>query len=178
MKTDYLKGLPELEIVIMAKNGDKNAAELLWEKYRKPMANVFGLPMTAKERESEAAVVFMCCIKSINTEKEENRREGWKFFSYLYFCMISRRAKLRRKRVDLSYDESENELESGSNMLNAETVCLFNKELFSRYDPVEPVLELAVKEKARQIGDSIDRLQKIRMDYSRYVRDMFRGNRQ
>jgi hypothetical protein len=176
MNTDYLKGLPELEIVIMAKNGDKNAAELLWLKYKKVMTNaLWGIAsMSLQEKESEAAYVFMHKIKNVfNQEKVRKTPEEWEFFSMLYQGMIGRRAKIRRERIHLSYDESEVEFESESKTLNAEKVSLSNKELFSRYNPEDAVLDLDFKAKAKQICDAIDRLQKIRMDYSRYIQDLY-----
>jgi hypothetical protein len=127
MKPDYINGMTELEITVMAQNGDKAAAEALWLKYRKPMMNVFwGILTTPEERESEAADVFMHYIKNLfDPEREENRRENWTFFSYLYSGMAGRRSKLLRKRQCLPYDESEDDPESKS--LNAEKVCLSNK---------------------------------------------------
>jgi hypothetical protein len=176
MNTNHLKELPELEIVVIAKNGDKNAAELLWLKYRKIMINVlWGMAsLTMQEKESEAADVFMHYLKNIFVMEKVNKApEEWEFFSMLYGGMLNRRAKIRRERVHLSYDESDVEYDSESKALNAEKVCLFNKELFSKYDPVAAVLELDFKEKAKQIGDSIDRLQKIRADYKGYIQGLF-----
>jgi hypothetical protein len=176
MNTDYLKGMPELEIVIAAKNGDKNATEWLWLKYRKAMTNaLWGVTsLSLQEKESESAYIFMHKLKNVfDPEKVRKTPEEWEFFSMLYQGMIGRRAKIRKERVFLSYDESEVEFESESKTLNAEKVCLFNKELFSRYNPEDAVLDLDFKTKARQIGESIDRLQKIRMDYSRYIQDLF-----
>jgi hypothetical protein len=164
----------ELEAATAAKNGDMAAMEALWVKYRKPMANVFyGLPMTPEERESEAADVFMHYIKNLfDPEREENRREGWKFFSYLYSGMVGRRSRLRRARAYLSYDESAG-AEDGDGALNAETACLFNRDLFMRYNPEDAVLDLDFKLKAKQLHGTLNRLEKIKMEYSRYVQDLF-----
>jgi hypothetical protein len=176
MNTDYLKELPELEVVIMARNGDKDAAELLWQKYRRPMANVFyGILPSRWEMESEAADVFMHCIINLfNPENEKNRRERWTFFSYLYSSMKGRRSKLLRERVFLSYDESA-EFEAESGALNAEKVCLSNKDLFTRYNPEDAFFDLDLKTEVRRLHDTVDRLQKIKSDYSRYIRGMIGG---
>jgi hypothetical protein len=176
MNTNHLKELPELEIVVMAKNGDKNAAELLWLKYRKIMINVLWSmsSLTMQDKESEAADVFMHYLKNIFVMEKVNKApEEWEFFSMLYGGMLNRRAKIRRERVHISYDESNAEDYSESKALNAETVCLFNREIFSRYNPEDAVLELDFKAKAKRIGDSIDRLQKIRTDYTSYIQDLF-----
>jgi hypothetical protein len=174
MNTGYLKGMPELEIVIMAKNGDKNATELLWLKYRKVMTNVlWGITfLSLQEKESEAAYIFMHKLKNVfDQEKVRKAPEEWEFFSMLYQGMIGRRAKIRRERIHLTYDESE--AESESKTLNAEKVCFSNKELFLRYNPEDAVLDLDFKTKAKQVCGVIDRLQKIRMDYSRYIQDLY-----
>jgi hypothetical protein len=178
METGRLNGLPELEIAVLAKNGDKDAAGLLWAKYRKPMANVFwGLPMTREERESEAADVFMHYIKNLfDPGKEENQRQGWTFFSYLYSGMAGRRSKLRRERACLAYDESETDPEAGSGALSAEKLCLYDKGLFTRYDPEEAVVsEICREEETALLRGGISRLQEIRAGYSRYLRGLFRG---
>jgi hypothetical protein len=176
MNTGYLNGLPELEIVIMAQNGDKNAAELLWKKYKKTMINVlWGISsLSREEKESEAADIFMHKLKNVfHREKVRKTPEEWEFFSMLYQGMINRRTKLRNERIYLSYDESEVEYESESKVLNAEKVSLSNKELFSRYNPEDAVLNLDFKIKIKQLRGTIDRLQKIKMDYSRYIQDQY-----
>jgi hypothetical protein len=181
MNTNNFDGLPELEIVIMAQNGDKNAAELLWLRYRKIMINVlWGISsMSVQEKESEAAAVFMHYLKDLfNQEKVRKPPEEWRFFSMLYQGMLNRRMRIRSERIYFSYDESDDGYDSESQAINAEKVCLFNKELFSRYNPEDDVLELDFKEKAKQIGDSIDRLQKIRMGYASYVQNLFGGDSQ
>jgi hypothetical protein len=168
MQTGYLNSLTELEIAILAKAGDKNAVELLWVKYRKPMANVFwSIFTTPEERESEAADVFIHYIKNLfDPEKEENQKQNWTFFSYLYSGMIGRRSKLLKERVYLSYDEQEDlDSESESKALNAEKVCLFNKDLFTRYGPEDAVMNLDFETKVGRLQDSINRLQKIKADY-------------
>jgi hypothetical protein len=174
MKTDYLTGLTELEIATIAKNGDKNAIEILWKKYRKPMSNVFwGLLMTPQERESEAADVFMHYIKNLFCpEKQTKPKEEWQFFSYLYSGMRGRRSMLYKKRVHRSYDESICEPESGA--VNEEMVSLFNMDLFTRYDPEDAVMdELCLKTKTRQINDRINQTQKIKAEYLRHILDRF-----
>jgi hypothetical protein len=155
--------------VIAAKNGDKAALEALWLKYRKPMANVFyGLLATPEERESEAAIVFMHCVKNIfDPERKENRREGWKFFSYLYSNSMGRRSKLRRERVHPSYDESA-VAEDGDGALNAETVCLFNRDLFMRYNPESAVIE----EPLAKVDAAIGRIEDIKANYFRHIQEM------
>jgi hypothetical protein len=178
MKTGYLKGLTELEIVIMAQNGSNDAMEFLWQKYRKPMMNVFfSLPMTPAERESEAADVFMHYVKHLfDPDKEENQGENWTFFSYLYSGMIGRRAKLRRERIFLSYDESETDLEEKPGAINAETVCLFNRGLYSQYDPESAAIEeLCVNTKTRRFRGDIARLQKVKAEYSARMLSMLHG---
>jgi hypothetical protein len=162
VKTDYLNGLTELEITTLAKNGDKNATELLWKTYRKPMMNVFyPLHMSCEERESEAADVFMHYLKNLfDPGKAENQVKDWTFFSYLYSGMISRRSKLRKMRVYITYDESvEPEDESGA--LNAEKLCLSNKDLFVRYNPEHNVVsKLDFKIKLDQLYGCITPFQK------------------
>jgi hypothetical protein len=165
MKKDYMNEMTELEIAMMAKNGDKNAAELLWEKYRKPMMNVFWAILPDPwERESEAADVFMHYITDLfDPEKKENQGEDWTFFSYLYSGMAGRRSKLRKARVHLSYDESEDDPESSA--LNAEKVCLSNRDLYLRYNPEQALMSELGREKSKQLKDSIDRVQKIKADF-------------
>jgi hypothetical protein len=179
MRTDCLKELPELEIAVMAKSGDKNAAELLWEKYRKPMTNVFwGLPMTPAERESEAADVFMHYIKNLfDPERDVNKKKDWKFFSYLYSGMIGRRSKLRKARTFLTYDESESgfEEESASKAVNAEKACLVNRELFLRYDPEYAVMSAFDREKEKPVRDRFKRLREIRASYASRVLGLLAG---
>jgi hypothetical protein len=168
-----LKELPELEITTLAKNGDKAAVEHLWAKYRKPMMNVFwGLPMTPGERESEAADVFMhYVINLFDPEREENQRENWTFFSYLYSGMIGRRSKLRKARAHLSYDESaEFEDDAGPGAFNAEAVCLSNRDLFMRYDPEDAVMSEPCMAEIRILRKSVDRLKAIKANYSRHIR--------
>jgi hypothetical protein len=157
--------MSELEITIAAKNGDKNAMAWLWEKYRKPMMNVFYcLLMTPEERESEAADVFMHYLKNLfDPEREENRRENWTFFPYLYAGMRGRRSKLWKKRRFIPYDESEDDPESQS--LNAEKVCLSNKSLFLRYDPEQDFMTKLDREKSNQLKDRIDCVQNIKADF-------------
>jgi hypothetical protein len=161
----------ELETAVLAKNGDKAAIETLWLKYRKPMMNVFwGLPMTPEERESEAADVFMHYVTDLfEPEREENQRENWTFFSYLYSGMVGRRSKLRKARANLSYDESA-EFEDESGALNAEKACLSNRDLFTRYNPEQDVMSELDNEKLKQVKDSINRLQKIKADYFNRIR--------
>jgi hypothetical protein len=170
MKTDYIEGMTEFEIAIMAHGGDKNAAEILWKKYRKPMTNVFlGLPMTPGERESEAADVFMHYIKNLfDPEKEINQRENWTFFSYLYSGMLGRRSNLRKARVYAAYDESaEPDDESGA--LNAEKLCLSQRDLFMRYNPEDAVISELYRKKINRVRSGIDRLQKITTGYFQNV---------
>jgi hypothetical protein len=165
MKPDYMNGMAELKIVTMAKNGDKTAAEALWLKYRKPMMNVFyPLPMSREERESEAADVFMHYLKNLfDPEREENRKENWTFFSYLYSGMVGRRSKLWREYQCVPYDESEDDPESEP--LNAEKVCLSNRDLFFRYNPEQALMLELDREKSNQLKDRIDRIQKIKADF-------------
>lgn len=166
MNTDYLKGLPELEIVILAKNGDKNAVEHLWKKYRKMMINVLWLiPISLEEKESEAADIFMHKLKNVfNPAKVRKTKEEWEFFSILYQGMICRRGQLRKNKIYLSYDESEFESESESKILNAEKVCLSHRELFTRYNPEHAVVsELDFEIKTRQLYGSINGFQKTIM---------------
>jgi hypothetical protein len=169
MKPDYTNETTELEIVTMAKNGDKNATELLWKKYRKPMMNVFwGILKTSEERESEAAYVFMHYVTNLfDPEKAENQRKDWKFFSYLYSGMVCRRSKLLRERQCLLYDESEDDPESKS--LNAEKVCLSNKDLFLTYNPEQALMFKLDWEKSNQLKDHIDRIQKIKAEYFKNI---------
>jgi hypothetical protein len=136
MKNNYLNGLTEFEIVLLAKNGDQNAIELLWKKYRKIMINVlWNIPMDIEEKESEAFDVFIHHLKNVfNQEKVKKTKEEWLFFNMLYQGMLNRRNKLLRRKINLSYDESEFESESNSNILNAEKVSLSNMELFLRYN--------------------------------------------
>jgi hypothetical protein len=158
----------ELEIAIAAKNGDKAALEALWLKYRKPMANIFyRIFAMPEERESEAAEIFMHCIKTFNPERDENRREGWRLFSYLYFSMAARRSKLRRRPVHLSYDESA-EAEDGDGALNAEMVCLFNRDLFLRYNPESIITE----EPRKKVDATIGRIEDIKANYFRHIQEM------
>jgi hypothetical protein len=181
MNTDYLKELPELEIAIMAKNGDVKAMEFLWLKYRKVMINVLYHidSMTYEEKESEVAVVFMHhLIHLLDPEKPENQKEGWVFFSYLYSGMAGYKKnllkKLRRERAHVSYDESDDDPESAS--LNAEKVCVSNRDLYLRYDPERAVItELCVNTKLRRLQDSIDRVKKIKTGYFRRIREMLGG---
>ena len=168
--------MTELEIVIAAKNGDKAAAGALWLKYRKPMMNVFwGILMTPGERESEAADVFMHYIKNLfDPEREENRKENWTFFSYLYSGMVGRRSKLLRKRQCLPYDESDDDPESVS--VNAEKVYLFNMDLFLRYNPEDAVMFDLSREKSRRLKESIDLVQKIKTEFFGSVLDRITPN--
>lgn len=165
MKREYLNGLTELEIIILVQSGDKNAAELLWEKYRKVMISVlWPMRMSFEEKESEAADVFMHYLKNVfNQEKVRKTKEEWKFFSMLYQGMLNRRRKLRSQRVWLSYDESEEfESESEFKVFNAEKVSLLYGELFLRYSPEHTVvLELDLEIKIRQLYDAINGLQKM-----------------
>jgi hypothetical protein len=88
--------------------------------------------------------------------------------------MIGRRSKLRKARTYLSYDELEIEEVAETGALNAEMVCLSNRDLFMRYDPEDAVVsELCLKKKIRQIHDSITQVQEIKTDYLRHILDRF-----
>ncbi|MDR0639232.1 MAG: hypothetical protein LBG27_10120 [Spirochaetaceae bacterium] len=171
MREDKHKGMTEYEIAVLAKNDDKGAMELLWNKYRKPMANVFyGLIMDPKERESEAADVFMHYIKNLfDPGKAINQGEGWTFFSYLYSGMIGRRAKLRNRRVHIPYDESA-DFEDETGALNAEKLCVARGELYMRYNPEDAVVEeLCDTTGVRRFRSDMSRLQNIRQRMARHI---------
>ena len=171
MQEDRHKGMTELEIAVLAKNGDRGAMELLWNKYRKPMANVFyGLFMDPRERESEAADVFMHYVRELfDPEQETNQREGWTFFSYLYSGMRGRRSSLRNRRVHIPYDESAG-FEDGSGALNAGTLCADHGELYMRYNPEEAVVEkLCDTTGVRRFRSDMSRLQRIREKMARRI---------
>jgi DNA-directed RNA polymerase specialized sigma24 family protein len=172
MQEDRYKGMTEYKIAVLAKNDDQGAMKFLWEKYRKPMANVFyGLIADPQERESEAADVFMRYVKNLfNPEQAINQREDWTFFSYLYSGMRGRRSTLLRrgKRVHASYDESADFDDSGA--LNAEKLSASYGELYRRYNPEDAVIEeLCDTTGARRFRSDMSRLQSIREKMARHI---------
>jgi hypothetical protein len=138
----------EFELAVRAKNGNKEAMRILWEKYRYSLIGILRdvKSMNREERESEAAELFMHKLMEIfKPEKIGKSKEEWTFSYILTGGARNLRDKLiNRSKKDgyftLDYDEAASPADEETNYAIVNTMAWDDRE-YMKYNPEREFIE-------------------------------------
>ena len=137
----------DFELAVAAHNGDQEATNILWDRYRFNMIGVLGkynnrlYQLSQDEMESEAAEVFMHKLKEVfKPEKVKKSPDDWKFSYMLSGGMRNHRNTIIEKSRNYElcvgeYDERDALAESEQRNYSVTRALEWDDREYTKYDP-------------------------------------------